>query len=318
MLTILPAMRASTPKANAVAGHETVLLREAVDGLAISSSDTVVDATIGGAGHFRQILAKLDASGTLIGIDADDAAIKRAREVSAGAAPRVHLIEDNFRNLNRILDDLSVARIDKSLFDLGWSGFHLTSGRGFSFRVNEPLHMTYGTPGKGNTAADLLNTASEEAIADMLYSLGEERFARPIARGIVAAREVKPLSTTEDLVNVVLSTTPRWYQSRRIHPATKTFQALRIAVNDEFGALREGLNAAIERTREGGRIAVITFHSIEDRIVKQIFRDAAHAGQGTLVNKKPLIPSLSEVAANPRSRSAKLRLFEKGTENAYV
>ncbi len=318
MITTLPSMRASTRKPNADVGHETVLLREAVDGLAISSSDTVVDATIGGAGHFRELLSKLDVSGTLIGIDADDGAIERAQQASGGARAKVHLVEDNFRNLNRILDDLHISAIDKSLFDLGWSGFHLTSGRGFSFRVNEPLHMTYGTPEKGKTAADLLNTASEEAIADMLYSLGEERFARQIAKGIVEAREVSPIVTTEDLVNIVLSTTPRWYQARRLHPATKTFQALRIAVNDEFGALRDGLAAAIERTREGGRIAVITFHSIEDRIVKQVFRDAVHAGQGTLINKKPFTPSLAEVNANPRSRSAKLRLFERGTIQTYV
>ena len=311
-------MASISTKANVGAGHETVLLQEAIDGLAVASSDTVVDATIGGAGHFTKLLSKLDEGGTLIGIDADVGAIERAKVAGAHAVPTVHAVEENFRNLAHVLDDLGIECIDKSLFDLGWSGFHLTSGRGFSFRVVEPLHMTYATPEKGKTAADLLNTASEEAIADMLYSLGEERFARQIARGIVEARDVKPLETTEDLVNIVLERTPRWYQSRRIHPATKTFQALRIAVNDELGALRDGLTAAIERTRVGGRIAVITFHSIEDRIVKQMFRDAAHAGQGTLVNKKPIVPSAAEVAANPRARSAKLRVFERGTLEAYV
>lgn len=298
--------------------HETVLLSEAVAGLGIQPSDIVVDATIGGAGHFKKILGELDARGTLVGIDADVGAIERAQTTSIDAEATVHLIEENFRNLGPVLDQLSIECIDKSLFDLGWSGFHLTSGRGFSFRAHEPLHMTYGTPKAGNTAADLLNKASEEAIADMLYSLGEERFARSIARGIVEAREVKNIETTDDLVEIVLASTPRWYQSRRIHPATKTFQALRIAVNDELGALRDGLTIAIERTKVGGRIAVITFHSIEDRIVKQMFRDAAHEGKGVLVTKKPIAPSPAELTQNPRARSAKLRIFERSSQNAYV
>jgi len=316
MSTLTP-MASFTPKTTETVGHETVLLKEAVEALMILPTDTVVDATIGGTGHFKELLSRLDEKGTLVGIDADDGAIGRAHTAAAGATPAVHMVENNFRNLEQVLDDLNITSIDKSLFDLGWSGFHLSSGRGFSFRVKEPLLMTYGTPVKGETAADIVNVASEEAIADMLYSLGEERFARQIAKGIIEAREIAPITTTDALVEVVLASTPRWYQSRRIHPATKTFQALRIAVNDELGALRDGLTAAIERTREGGRIAVITFHSIEDRIVKQMFRDAAHAGQGTLVNKKPLIPSSAEVAANPRARSAKLRVFEKGVEHSY-
>lgn len=300
-----------SPKVTATAGHETVLLKEAVEALQILPSDVVVDATIGGAGHFKALMAGLGADGMLVGIDADDGAIARAKVASAGAPCPVHLVEDNFRNLSSILDDKGIESIDKSLFDLGWSGFHLTSGRGFSFRVSEPLHMTYGTPVAGKTAADLINTASEEAIADMLYALGEERFARQIARRIAEVREAKPIETTDELVNVVLAATPGWYQNRRIHPATKTFQALRIAVNDELGALREGLSSAIERTREGGRVAVISFHSIEDRIVKQMLRDAAHEGKGTLVNKKPIVPTDAELVANPRARSAKLRVFEK-------
>ncbi|MEK9160687.1 MAG: 16S rRNA (cytosine(1402)-N(4))-methyltransferase RsmH [Patescibacteria group bacterium] len=298
--------------------HETVLLTEAIVGLSIQPNDIVVDATIGGAGHFKKILGELDGRGTLVGIDADVGAIERAQATSMDAEATVHLVEENFRNLGSVLDQLSIECIDKSLFDLGWSGFHLTSGRGFSFRAQEPLHMTYGTPKAGNTAADLLNKASEEAIADMLYSLGEERFARQIARGVVEAREVKDIETTDDLVAIVLASTPRWYQSRRIHPATKTFQALRIAVNDELGALRDGLTTAIERTKVGGRIAVITFHSIEDRIVKQMFRDAAHEGRGVLVTKKPIVPSTAELSQNPRARSAKLRIFERSSQNAYV
>jgi 16S rRNA (cytosine1402-N4)-methyltransferase len=291
--------------------HQSVLLSEALESLMVAPGDTVVDATVGGAGHFSAILEKLDGNGCLIGIDADEAAIERGKKAAAGARAAVHLVHDNFRNLSSVLTNLGVSHIDKALFDLGWSAYHLTSGRGFSFRAEEPLHMTYGAPEKGKTAADMLNLASEDALADLLSTLGEERFARSIARGIVSAREHAPLQTTGDLVRVILASTPGWYQHRRIHPATKTFQALRIAVNDELGALRAGLASAIERLSPGGRLAVITFHSIEDRIVKTVLREAAHEGAGVLVTKKPIVPSSYETKANPRARSAKLRVFER-------
>ena len=292
--------------------HESVLLSEAVDGLALVPGDVVVDATIGGAGHFSKILEALDGQGTLIGIDADEGAIERAVVAAQGTDIAVHLVHDNFRNLSSILDEKGIPHVSKVLFDLGWSAYHLTSGRGFSFRVEEPLLMTYGEPMPGRTAADMINTASEEALADLFFTLGEERFARPIARGIVRERQRSRILTTGQLVEVILASTPSWYQHRRIHPATKTFQALRIAVNDELGALRDGLTAALTRLTPGGRVAVITFHSIEDRIVKTVLRDAAHKGQGTLITKKPIIPSEEETTRNPRARSAKLRIFERG------
>jgi|CXWL01.1.fsa_nt_gi 16S rRNA (cytosine1402-N4)-methyltransferase len=292
--------------------HQSVLLKEAIEGLDIQEDDVVVDATLGGAGHFSSILSLVGSQGTVIGIDADHEAIERGRVASRGAKASVHVVEGNFRDLDTMLNTLHVETITKALFDLGWSSFHITSGRGFSFRSNEPLYMTYGTPQKGKTAADLLNTASEEAIRDMLYSLGEERFARSIARSIAHTRETKRIETTQDVVDAVLGGTPTWYQKRRIHPATKTFQALRIAVNDELGALRAGLTSAINRLDEGGRVAIISFHSIEDRIVKLMLRDAACNGVGVVLTKKPITPSLSETTSNPRSRSAKLRIFEKG------
>lgn len=296
--------------------HQSVLLKEAIESLAIVPGDTVVDATIGGAGHFSAILDELDGNGALIGIDADASAIERGQAAAVHARAAVHLVEDNFRNLSAILDRLGVSQISKVLFDLGWSAYHLEAGRGFSFRADEPLLMTYGAPKAGETAADMVNSASEDALADLFFSLGEERFARQIAKGIVRERHTKRILTTGDLVRVILASTPSWYQHRRIHPATKTFQALRIAVNDELGALREGLSAAIERLTPGGRIAVITFHSIEDRIVKTMLRDAAHAGVGTLVTKKPIAPSAEETRENPRARSAKLRVFERGGAEA--
>jgi 16S rRNA (cytosine1402-N4)-methyltransferase len=171
--------------------------------------------------------------------------------------------------------------------------------------------MTYGAPEAGKTAADVVNTLPEAELADVIFMLGEERFARQIARGIVEARKHARILSTFELVEVVKASTPSWYQHRRINPATKTFQALRMFVNDELGALREGLAGALARLSPGGRIAVITFHSIEDRIVKTMLRDAAYAGQGTLVTRKPLAPSPEECARNPRARSAKLRVFEK-------
>lgn len=293
--------------------HQSVLLQEAVDALALAPGDTVVDATVGGAGHFSAILSQLDGNGALIGIDADQAAIERGTVAAEGARAAVHLVNANFRDLGAILGNLGIASIDKALFDLGWSAYHLSSGRGFSFKGDEPLHMTYGNPEAGKTAADMVNLASEDALTDLLSTLGEERFARSIARGIVRARESAPLKTTGDLVSVIMSSVPGWYQHRRIHPATKTFQALRIAVNDELGALREGLSAALSRLTPGGRVAVISFHSIEDRIVKTMLKDAAHDGVGTLVNKKPIAPSLAELKENPRARSAKLRVFERAS-----
>ncbi len=302
----------------AEAKHDTVLLSEAIEYLKVLPGDTVVDATLGGAGHFALFLEKLGKMGTLVGIDADHEAIERAQAVidslPEATRPKIILIEDNFSNFTSIIASAGTENPDKVLFDLGWSGFQLSRGRGFSFKANEPLLMTYGDPEKAETTAgDLVNHLSETSLADMIFSLGEERFARGIARSIVAARELAPIVTTFDLVAAIEAGVPGWYRHRRLHPATKTFQALRIAVNDELGALRSGISAALTALAPGGRVAVITFHSIEDRIVKTMFRDAAYAGQGTLVSKKPIVPSALELVRNPRARSAKLRVFERGS-----
>jgi 16S rRNA (cytosine1402-N4)-methyltransferase len=294
--------------------HDTVLLTEAIDTLEVGPGDVVVDATLGAAGHFKQLATLLGPTGTLIGIDADTASIERAaivRDELGSTAPTMHLVNDNFRKLDSILSDLGVDCIDGALFDLGWNGFQLSSGRGFSFRADEPLHMTYGNPEEGTTAEDLVNSLPEEELADLIYQYGEERFSRGIARSIVETRKRERITNTLALAEAVTRGTPSWYQHRRIHPATKTFQALRIATNDELGALRDGLASTLAHLTEGGRVAVITFHSIEDRIVKGFFKDAAYAGQGSVVTRKPLVPSEEEVATNPRSRSAKLRVFER-------
>src|SRR3989338_7178544 len=299
--------------------HDTVLLSEAVEGLRVQAKDVVVDATIGAAGHFALLHSKLGYEGVLIGIDADREAVERGEKAVEGKkGPKVRVINDNCRNIDAILDKVGCAKVDRVLFDLGWSGYHLGSGRGFSFQTHEPLIMTYGTPAVGESAAELVNSATEEELADILYTYGEERFARGIAKSIVKKRKQASILTTDDLVHAVEDGTPSWYHHRKLHPATKTFQALRIAVNDELGALREGLSAAISRLNFEGRIAVISFHSIEDRIVKQMFRDAAHAGKGSLVTRKPLVPSIEETIRNPRARSAKLRIFSATREGAVL
>jgi 16S rRNA (cytosine1402-N4)-methyltransferase len=295
--------------------HEPVLMDEVLSALDVQAGDTVVDATVGGAGHFMALLARLGEGGVIVGIDADPAAVERGRSAYAEdrrpERPVAHLVNDNFRNLSRILERLGIAPVGKIFFDLGWSGYQIAAPRGFSFQNDEPLLMTYG---EGNeTAADIVNSSSEADLADLISAYGEERFARGIARAIVAARAEARILTTGALVRAILAGTPRWYHTQKIHPATKTFQALRIATNDEIGALRDGLSAALRSLAPGGRLAVISFHSIEDRIVKNILRDAAEAGLGTMNPKKPIAPSRAEVAANRRARSAKLRVFERAT-----
>lgn len=292
--------------------HEPVLMEETLRSLSIAPSDTVVDATLGGAGHFGRLLAALGEGGVIVGIDADSEAVLRAR-AAYGAdrrteRPVAHLVNDNFRNLSRILERLGIARAEAILFDLGWSGYQLASSRGFSFAdADQPLLMTYGE--SGETAAELVNSAPESELADLIFAYGEERFARPIAAAIVAARSSKRILTTGELTAAVLAGTPRWYHHRRANPATKTFQALRIAVNDELGALGDGLDAALRALAPGGRLAVISFHSIEDRVVKRALYAAERAGLGALAPKKPIVPSRAEIVRNRRARSAKLRVF---------
>lgn len=295
------------------ARHDSVLMEEVLTALSVERSDVVVDGTVGGAGHFSRLLSALGSEGVLIGIDADAEAIERGRAAYAADRrpdrPTAHLVNDNFRNLERVLERLGIGQVNKILLDLGWSGYQIASPRGFSFQQDEPLLMTYGT--EGQTAADIVNSSPESELADVIYAYGEERFARSIAAAIVAARQKSRILTTGALVEAVYAGTPRWYRDRKIHPATKTFQALRIAANDELGALRDGLAASLKALAPGGRLAVISFHSIEDRVVKSVLRNAAYEGLGSLTPKKPIAPTRAEVLANRRARSAKLRVFER-------
>lgn len=289
--------------------HRSVLLQEVLTHLVIHEGDTLVDATVGGAGHTRALAERVGPTGRVIGIDTDSDALVRARTTLGALSDRVTLIEGNFRDIAQILADAKVSEVHGVLFDLGYSSDQLESGRGFTFQKDEPLQMTLSTTRPSYTAADIVNTWKEDSLRDILEGWGEERYAARIARTIVKAREVRPFKTTQDLVSAIESAVPALYRRRKIHCATKTFQALRIAVNDEMGALAEGLEGARTRTQSGGHVAVITFHSIEDRIVKHLFRDWVRSGYGTLAIKKPLAPTRAEVLENPRARSAHLRVF---------
>src|SRR3989338_214095 len=255
-------------------GHRAVLLHEAIGQLGIKSGDIVVDATLGGAGHARAIAESLGKGGMLIGMDLDQDAVERARTVlKSFSKPKIHLVAANFRNLSSELGKLDVTQIDKALFDLGWSGYQLEAGRGFSFLKDEPLLMTYSAnPSESTlTAAMIVNEWAEESIADIIFGWGEERYSRRIAKRIIESRAKSPIRTSLQLAEIIRGAVPPAYRHGRIHPATRTFQALRIAVNDELGALKEGLAGAWANLSQGGRIAVITFHSIEDREVKRLF-----------------------------------------------
>jgi 16S rRNA (cytosine1402-N4)-methyltransferase len=295
-----------------VAHHRSVLLQEAVELLEITSGDTVVDATLGGAGHSKEILKRLG-NGVLIGFDADIHAIERSKQAIGQSSATVHFIHSNFRHLEAKLRDIGITRIDGALFDLGWSSYQLSGGRGFSFLTDEPLSMTYDEA-QQLTAGVIVNTWGEASLADIIYGWGEERYSRRIAKAIVEARENAPIATSGQLAEIISRVVPAAYRRGRIHPATKTFQALRIAVNDELGALQEGLAAAWRLLNDGGRISVISFHSIEDRAVKRIFAAWEKAGEGVRVTKKPLSATEEELSKNPRARSAKLRIIEKKHE----
>lgn len=300
--------------------HEPVLLHETVENLvgASGSFDWYLDGTLGGAGHALAVVEALKGKIGVIGLDKDPQAIERARRSFVGKAEKLILENEDFRNLDKVLDRHDIEYVDIILFDLGISSDELeSSGRGFTFMKDEPLEMTMDDPDKQPfTAETIVNEWKEEDIANVIFAYGEERFARRIARAIVAYREKKRIETSMELAEIVKDSVPGFYRmssaGHRIHPATKTFQALRVAVNDELQALRDGLAKGYERLSVGGRMAVISFHSLEDRIVKNFYKERSREG-ALILTKKPLRPTAQEVAENPRSRSAKLRVIEKKT-----
>ncbi|MDP9249394.1 MAG: 16S rRNA (cytosine(1402)-N(4))-methyltransferase RsmH [bacterium] len=298
--------------------HRTVLLNETIEGLNLparaggSEKPTVIDCTFGGGGHSQAICEKYPGV-KIFALDQDKSVWEKAQMKfeKFGKKCDVTFLNANFRDVAKLRD---MPQADGIIFDLGLSSDQLeNSERGFSFIRREPLLMTMkeNPSPEDLTAEDIVNTWSEKSLADIIYGYGEERFSRRIARAIVERRQEKKIETTRDLVEIIEGSVPAAYRRGKRHCATKTFQALRMAVNDELGALKDGLGGAFEKLKPGGRMAVISFHSLEDRIVKNFYKEKKAEGEAVLINKKPIIPSESETKENPRSRSAKLRILQK-------
>lgn len=312
--------------------HITVLKEEATEGLNIKQDGIYVDCTLGGGGHSSVIASKLGPGGRLIALDQDDWALDNAREKLAPYGERITLVKTNFRDLEQVLKELDVPmkegvpQVDGILYDLGVSSPQFDEGeRGFSYNYDAPLDMRMDQDAS-LTAKEIVNEWPEEEIARILYRYGEEKFSRRIARVIVEKRKQSTIETTGELVELIKEGIPAAARRTGGHPAKRSFQALRIAVNDELGAFEEALHQAVRCLAPGGRVSVITFHSLEDRICKQIFSSYLEkctcppdfplcvcGGKGVLrlVNRKPLIPTETELAENSRARSAKLRVAEK-------
>ena len=305
--------------------HRPVLLDECIEGLNIRPDGIYLDGTLGRAGHSREIAKRLT-SGRLICVDRDDAALEAAQTRLADWMDRVTLVHSNFDKVSDILDDLGLKGIDGMLFDLGVSSPQLDDGsRGFSYMADAPLDMRMDRS-EGLTAADVVNTWSQEELRRILFQYGEERCAPQIAGAIVRRRAEKPIETTLELVDVIKSAMPGKALREKQHPAKRSFQAIRIAVNDELASVERMIRGAVPKLNKGGRLAVITFHSLEDRIVKTGMADFAKGctcppdfpvcvcGKTPdikLVSRKPILPTDQEVEENPRARSAKLRVAEK-------
>lgn len=296
---------------SALAGHTPVLVERVIEYLAPTPGQTVADCTAGFGGHSLAILPHLMPVGRLIAIDRDAQALEHARQRLVEFSPRVEFVHDDFRRLPDVLRRQGLQAVDGLVADLGISSLHVDEAeRGFSFAKAGPLDMRMDVR-QSMTAASLIRTRSEQELAHLLQVYGEERWARRIARRIVETRAAHPLETTTQLARVVAEAVPSRGGSRRVHPATRTFLALRIAVNDELGALEALLASLPDVLAAGGRAVILTFHSLEDRLVKRAFRQGAAEGRFRLLTKKPVVPSEQEVRANPRSRSAKLRAVER-------
>ncbi len=305
--------------------HKSVLLDECISGLNIRPDGIYLDGTLGGAGHSLAIVQKLT-TGRLIGVDQDTTALDAASARLAQYMDRVTLVHGNFRELNRILADLEIPAVDGMLFDLGVSSPQLDDGsRGFSYMADAPLDMRMNRE-DSLTAWEVVNQWPQDEIRRILFEYGEERYASKIAAAIDRRRQVKPVETTLELVDIIRSAMPPQALREKQHPAKRSFQAIRIAVNDELAAVREMMESAIPLLKPGGRIAVITFHSLEDRIVKTAMNNAARGctcppefpvcicgkkPQVRIITRKPIISGQAELKENPRARSAKLRICER-------
>ena len=290
--------------------HKSVLLNESIDGLTLKEGAMMLDGTLGGGGHSAEVVKRFGNGVKIIALDRDAEAIARAKKLFSEAGSDIHFYELNFKDFDRALTKEGGTKINAALLDLGLSSDQLdASGRGFTFRKDEPLLMTMkAEPDPGDlTARDIVNGYKEEELADIIYRYGEERMSRRIAKAIVERRRQKRIETSGDLAEIIERAIGR---RGKIHPATKTFQALRIAVNDEQGALERFLSKIPEHVASGARIAIISFHSLEDRMVKNFFRKLEDEGAGKRITKKPIVPGREEETENKRARSAKLRIFE--------
>lgn len=306
--------------------HKPVMLNEVIDSLKIRPEGTYVDGTLGGAGHSSQIARRLSGEGRLFGFDQDAAAIEAAAKRLEPYKDRVSIIRSNYSEMRERLSELGVRSADGILLDLGVSSYQLDDAqRGFSYRADAPLDMRMDQRQK-LSAREVVNGYSIEELTRVIREYGEERFARNIAKHITAEREKKPIETTGELISIIKAAIPAKAREGGGHPAKRTFQAIRIEVNRELDVLSDSLDGMIDLLADGGRICVITFHSLEDRIVKEVFRRnenpctcppefpvcvCGKKSKGHVITRKPIIPSVEETEENPRSKSAKLRVFER-------
>ena len=307
--------------------HKSILLNECMEGLSIKEDGIYVDGTLGGGGHSFHILERLGERGRLIGIDQDEDAIKAATKRLEAFANKVTIVRDNYEHFQTILSTLSIPKVDGILLDLGVSSYQFDEAdRGFSYRFDASLDMRMDRR-QDFTAKDLINNYSEQELYHIIRDYGEDKFARNIAKHIVKEREKKPIETTFELSEIISHAIPMKMRVQGGHPAKKTFQAVRIALNRELEVLEESIEGMIKALKPEGRLCIISFHSLEDRIVKKAFRTAedpcicpkdfpictcGRKSLGRVISKKAIIPSDLEMEENPRARSAKLRIFERG------
>ena len=307
--------------------HKSVLLKETVDGLNIRPDGIYADGTLGGGGHSFEVCRRLGEKGSIVGIDQDAAAIEAAGGRLKDFGEKVTIVRSNYCDMKSRLHELGIDKVDGIILDLGVSSYQLdTADRGFSYREDAPLDMRMDTR-QAMTARDIVNDYSEMELYRVIRDYGEDKFARNIARHIVTAREKKPIETTGQLTEIIRKSIPMKYQKKGGHPAKRTFQAVRIELNRELEVLRDSLDDMIELLNPGGRLCIITFHSLEDRIVKSAFKKnenpcvcppdfpvcvCGKVSKGSIVTRKPILPSREEMESNSRSKSAKLRRFERG------
>lgn len=309
--------------------HKSVLLQETIDSLNIQEDGIYVDGTLGGGGHAYEVCRRLGEGGRLIGIDQDADAIAAAGERLKEFGSRVTIVRSNYENIREILENLGIHRVNGIYLDLGVSSYQLdTAERGFTYREDAPLDMRMDQR-ETRTAADIVNTYSEMELYRMIRDYGEDRFAKNIAKHIVKAREERPIETTGQLTEIIKAAIPAKIRAVGGHPAKQTFQAIRIELNRELEVLNQSIDTMIELLKPGGRLSIITFHSLEDRIVKTRFKTnenpcicppdfpvcmCGRKSRGRVITRKPIVPTLEEIEENSRAKSSKLRVFERGEE----